>query len=766
MLAGVDERGILFSNGGTANSNLFIGDNAGRVGATGTYNVALGTEALDALTSGEQNVALGGSALGKLTTGGYSVAIGHGAATNQTTGAYNVAIGHAALFLNVSGQWNVGVGREALFKATGYNNVGIGGAAFQNLTTGGGNVGLGHVVGGALTTGNYNIFLGYNAGSKQTTNSNLLIIDNQQRADTAAEETNSILYGVMAAAPADQALRINANTHIMSGNVGIGTTSPSTILDVTGAKNADYGFKLTNTGSTGSGLYVKAGTSNDGSLRFIHLGADNTGVARYMFSANGGFALGNAYMNTEPGAGNAIISGNVGVGTTAPTAKLHVVGNLNVDSGMIDIVGSQVYNPGNGNRIWYQASGGDGLRIQSSSAVRIRPYNGSEAVFSTSGLTLTGGVLSNTTSNGIGFSANATTASTGGTTYGGYLQATSNQNNIALRLNAQNGITNYALLVDDGLVGIGTTAPTHKLHLYDVDNVYLNIQTTGNSKSSGIILRTNTPNKQWRIYNDGANSNALTFYEHEANIKPIIIDTTGNVQLGSLATGTVYSNAGVLTNTDPSDANLKENILDLNSGTLQRLMDLRAVSFNWKSTGDGSLGFIAQEVQDIFPELVGTNQDGTMGLYTTQFIPVLTKAIQEQQLAIEELRLTTQSADLAMISAQEWSALSALVNTLKGLVDGLLAKVASIESTLTGLADSFFTREATVETLCVGTADERTCLSKEQLDQLIETLPAATDLEPVIPDSAEPPEPSATPAAQPSAAVTEPTVEPSNSPSP
>ena len=112
------------------------------------------------------------------------------------------------------------------------NNVFIGAyTGYSGLITGASyNTFIGYSAGRIVTSGASNIYLGYYAGSKQTTNSNLLIIDNQTRADAPTELTNSILYGVMVATPASQSLRINADA-LISGNVGIGTTGPDAKLD-------------------------------------------------------------------------------------------------------------------------------------------------------------------------------------------------------------------------------------------------------------------------------------------------------------------------------------------------------------------------------------------------------------------------------------------------------------------------------------------------------------------------------------------------------
>ena len=113
-----------------------------------------------------------------------------------------------------------------------------------------------------------------------------------------------------------------------------------------------------------------------------------------------------------------------------------------------------------------------------------------------------------------------------------------------------------------------------------------------------------------------------------------------NVTIASLASnGTVYSNAGVLTNTDPSDEILKNNILTLEDGTLDKLLGLRPVSFNWKSTGDGALGFIAQEVEELANSLgydfsgveVPENEESMYRLRYAEFVVPIVKAMQEQQ---------------------------------------------------------------------------------------------------------------------------------------
>ncbi len=93
-----------------------------------------------------------------------------------------------------------------------------------------------------------------------------------------------------------------------------------------------------------------------------------------------------------------------------------------------------------------------------------------------------------------------------------------------------------------------------------------------------------------------------------------------------------------------SDLSLKKDVIQLTAG-LKHIMALRPVSWRWKAkeVDDRSeYGFIAQEVEEILPDLVslGFWKDGSKRkfLSTKEMIPYLVAAVQEQQAQIEELR--------------------------------------------------------------------------------------------------------------------------------
>ena len=92
-----------------------------------------------------------------------------------------------------------------------------------------------------------------------------------------------------------------------------------------------------------------------------------------------------------------------------------------------------------------------------------------------------------------------------------------------------------------------------------------------------------------------------------------------------------------------SDQRLKENITPLGS-TLEKILQLRPVMWRWKDDKNDSrhLGFIAQDVEKILPELVseGVWNDGEAykQLATGDILPYLVGAIYEQQAQIDALR--------------------------------------------------------------------------------------------------------------------------------
>jgi len=93
------------------------------------------------------------------------------------------------------------------------------------------------------------------------------------------------------------------------------------------------------------------------------------------------------------------------------------------------------------------------------------------------------------------------------------------------------------------------------------------------------------------------------------------------------------------TNTAISDINLKTEIAPIQS-PLQKLGALNGISFRWKDDCFGKnreIGLVAQEVEQVFPELMNTLDQGAKLVQYEKFVPVLIEAIKEQQKMIEKL---------------------------------------------------------------------------------------------------------------------------------
>lgn len=115
---------------------------------------------------------------------------------------------------------------------------------------------------------------------------------------------------------------------------------------------------------------------------------------------------------------------------------------------------------------------------------------------------------------------------------------------------------------------------------------------------------------------------------------------------GTLATGNTSSSkltynpsTGTLTSTivtSSSDFVLKKDIITFENA-LDVIKSLRGVSFRWKDNGDKNIGLVAQEVEQILPEVVKEDL-GLKSINYSSIVGVLVEAIKEQQTEIEILK--------------------------------------------------------------------------------------------------------------------------------
>ena len=142
---------------------------------------------------------------------------------------------------------------------------------------------------------------------------------------------------------------------------------------------------------------------------------------------------------------------------------------------------------------------------------------------------------------------------------------------------------------------------------------------------------------------------------HTGNLTPLTIGTTsttamaGNTTLpstpGAVGLGNLSSSGNALSGTFTatgdliaySDARVKENVETI-PNALEKVTALRGVNFNKIGEEKRSTGVIAQEVKEVFPEVVHETEDGMLAVAYGNITGVLIEAIKEQQKQIDELK--------------------------------------------------------------------------------------------------------------------------------
>jgi hypothetical protein len=124
---------------------------------------------------------------------------------------------------------------------------------------------------------------------------------------------------------------------------------------------------------------------------------------------------------------------------------------------------------------------------------------------------------------------------------------------------------------------------------------------------------------------------------------------------GHKFTGNIWFNVAyfsTLNFREPSDINLKENIIEIPS-VLDKLKGIRGVYYNWNDLAHSKdnypttrqIGVIAQEIEEEFPELVGGHPNGYKSVNYVHLTPILLQAIKEQQAQIENLEERLQALE-------------------------------------------------------------------------------------------------------------------------
>jgi hypothetical protein len=388
--------------------------------------------------------------------------------------------------------------------------------------------------------------------------------------------------------------------------------------EVTSTSFDGGGFSINDSGSlvtsatdlllSGSNRYLNFGTATSSSGYGIR---DNAGEMEYKNLGGSWASLGGQWTSTSTA--SIYYSGKVGIGTQSPSWPIHVVSTGQVSFGA-----------------------------------------------ESSNTTATGFYLQNT--------------STNGRQYGFYSTGQASYNGIASGSFVFRDFTGNAdrfVITSGGNMGLGVVAPQEKLQISG--NALVNqqlilgqqslsdLQTYPNQMASSSIqfyAAQNFPTASaWYrvmdLVSGGSNTRSVMRFFTQSNAtsptERMRIDFDGNVGIGTttpsqrlVVSGTIQSTdllGGATTlSTDvsgniirtPSDGNLKENIEPLTS-SLDKIIQLNGVSYDFKDKNFGSgrqIGFIAQDVKTIFPEVVSSGGD-YLSLNYGNLVAVVVEAIKE-----------------------------------------------------------------------------------------------------------------------------------------
>ena len=203
-----------------------------------------------------------------------------------------------------------------------------------------------------------------------------------------------------------------------------------------------------------------------------------------------------------------------------------------------------------------------------------------------------------------------------------------------------------------GKVGIGTTAPAQKLHILhpsylSTSTIQGLIRLTGqsNSENSGTIPSAGTSIEFYNKWSGGseysvARISGRASQGYDGGLQFDVGSNSGPGQSGFTTALSILAN-GVVSGdlNDTSDVSLKKDIQSLGDST-ELVKKLNPVSFYWNKEHKGknkNIGFIAQQVEEVLPELV-KGDEGSKSINVTGLVSLLTKSIQEQQTIIEDLK--------------------------------------------------------------------------------------------------------------------------------
>ena len=418
-----------------------------------------------------------------------------------------------------------------------------------------------------------------------------------------ARDSRSLILGT------NQAARLIINS---SGNIGIGTSSISASANYT---------SLNISGTTGSEIYLKGGSTTYGYLygNAAALVIDSNAATPIVFQTNAGEKM------------RLTNSGYLGLGTNNPSYKLEIVQAgfgfqhyANSTNSLRTYVGSsyqliEITNGTTVNQFGYdsgaffiQTNQTDRLRINSSGNVLIGAASGDGRLF-----VKTLSAVGYAPSTYMGTSANIR-LETGGTA----------------AVNITTGISMAIGGAAEVYIGAVQNSSSY------ADLVFQNYSGSYGEKmrltSSGELLigATSSPSAYGKLIIRGANQ-GLTIQDSVSNGYRSAYFQSGSLYFYNGSNEGYLSSGGTWVNA--SDISIKKDIKEIEYG-INEVMALKPKWYRMIDDDLEQIGFIAQEVEEILPELVSTSERGMKGLSYGQMTAVLVKAIQELKAEIDILK--------------------------------------------------------------------------------------------------------------------------------
>ena len=474
------------------------------------------------------------------------------------------------------------------------------------------------------------------------------------------------------------------------GNVGIGTSSPDNKLQVV-AGNAQVQAWFGETGYTNASIRV-GGDNAAGGRVFIQYVGDDSYIDSY-----GGHGSTQRYRDFTVGARNIRFvtgntsgsekmritsDGNVGIAATPPTNgytasgggwKMLQIGQSSQIAayGTDDEIGifqnTYLNSSGVFQAITSNVAGSSIILVDGKIYFKTATTSGTAQTTSTSMfIDTTGNVGIGTDSPTFKLEVKATTTNTAVfttsntvtcNTYFGHTSI-SNNTNLILYSNGGNvqmwksgnsssgwgGTKAFNVYNSDGVIAFHPSGNDNKLV---VQNSAQSLRIKGGSATGNNYMQfVNNAGTNQGYFGYGGSSNILYIVQQVAGD---IVFYTNSAIRGSISQGGTLTMGGdVVAYGSPSDKRLKENIKPVKSA-LDKVSKLQGVTFDWKDKKQNKaydpdqgwkhdIGFIAQDVQKVIPELVRENEDGMLSMRHQGIAPILLEAIKELKAEIEELK--------------------------------------------------------------------------------------------------------------------------------